>query len=559
MTGLIFASPVAGILALLGIPAVLAIHFLQTPSRPVAVSTLFLLDRLDPKSTGGRRFERLRQSLPLWLQLLSVLLLAWLIAEPRWIRKDSTQTVLVLLDSSVSMRAFEAPLHEILPARLRTLARSAAHTEWLLLETDPAAERLYAGGRLEDMDAALRRWRPRLGMHDIQPALQAGLSLLRGRGVILFVTDHEVPVPPGVELLAIGHAIENVGFCGVRVTADGWEALMSNFGTQTQKRAWHMEDSEGKSVGPERALELPPGGSETIRGKFPDGVGKMRVVLNRDEFPLDDVLPLVRPESKRVRVQVEGGAELGDWLEPFLRSETALDRVSEAPNLRLAGQDFSAPIPAKPTFPAILFCKEAAPPSGLCKGTIVAERDPLIKGLNWDGLIVAGTASLPLLREDNVLLWMDQRPLIFRRGTQLVMAFDVAHSNAPRLPAFVLLLHRYAESVRFQLAAPETANFETNQTLDLVRRDKVEALRAPAEPGFFEAGDEKAKLIAAAHFADPRESDFRHACSADPVETLAQSRRERYSEADARIPVWVLFLGVVMAWNWVKTDGRRET
>ena len=559
MMNLFLANPVAGAWALLGIPAVLAIHFLQTPSRPLPVSTLFLLDRLDPKSTGGRRLERLRQSIPLWLQLLAVLIVAWLLAEPRWLRKDSTQTVLVLLDSSVSMRAFQSPLQHTLQDRLRTLAGSASHTEWLLLETDPAAERLYAGGRLEDLNAALGRWRPRLGTHDFLPALQAGLSLLKGRGLLIFVSDRNVSVPPGVELLAVGHPIENAGFCGIRLTEDGWEAMVTNYGSQPQRRTWHIENEEGKPLGEQSSIVLQPGGSETIRGGFPGGTGKLRVVLNGDDFPLDDVLPLVRPAPKRVRVQVEDAAGMGEWVDSFFRSTSAMDRVNKLPDLRLAISDFQLPVSATPQGPAILFLKEATPQSALVKGMIVAERDPLTDGLTWDGLIVSGTSSIARQPGDAVLLWMGERPLILRRGPQLWVAFDINQSNAPRLPAFVLLLHRFVESVRSVLVAPESANFETNQPVEIAQHGKNATLRAPSEPGFFEAGEEKARLKGAAHFADPREADFHDASSVDHIEAVARAQKERHAEQDAATPAWVLLLGLIMAYNWVKTDGRRAS
>jgi len=555
---LILASPAAGAWALLGIPVVLAIHFLQTPSRPVPVSTLFLLERLAPKSAGGSRLDRLRQSLPLWLQLLAVLILAWLLAEPRWLRRDATQTVLVVLDSSVSMRAFEKPLREALPARLRTLAGAAAHTEWILMETDPAAERLYAGGRLEDLTAALLRWRPRLGLHDFQPALHAGLSLLRGRGLLLFVTDHNLTVPPSVELLAVGHPIENAGFCGVRVTGTGWEALVTNFGLKPQRRTWHLEDADGRRRGADNTIELAPGGSETLRGGFPAGAGKLRVVLNGDEFPLDDTLPLVRPEPKRLRVRVEGAERLGGWLDAFFRSETALDRVTERPELRIAARDFSAPpAPDSPT-PAIVFFHEAVPQTAARKGFIVAERDPLMAGLNWDGLVVSGSSTIARSPGDAVLLWMDDRPLILRRGARLLVVFDSTESNAARMPAFVLLLHRFVESVRAETAGPEAANFETNQTLEIAGAGGKTPMRAPPEPAFFEAGAPNARLTGAAHYADPRESDFRDACTVDHIESVAKARRELLSQQDALTPLWVLLLGAVMAVNWVKTDERKQ-
>ena len=44
-----------GLLALLGIPAVLAIHFLQRKAVELPVSTLFLLERTQREAASGRR------------------------------------------------------------------------------------------------------------------------------------------------------------------------------------------------------------------------------------------------------------------------------------------------------------------------------------------------------------------------------------------------------------------------------------------------------------------------------------------------------------------------
>ncbi|HRJ10726.1 MAG TPA: BatA domain-containing protein, partial [Prosthecobacter sp.] len=101
---LTFANPL-GLWALLGLPVVVAIHFLQRRQRRVTCTTLFLLEQMRRESRTGNRFEKLRVSIPFWLQLLMVLLLAWLLAQPRWLGRDAVQRVAVVLDASASMAA----------------------------------------------------------------------------------------------------------------------------------------------------------------------------------------------------------------------------------------------------------------------------------------------------------------------------------------------------------------------------------------------------------------------------------------------------------------------
>src|SRR5215218_6938180 len=95
----IFANP-AGLWLLLGVPAILAIHYLQQRAKVARTSTWFLIEKLAPDSARGRTWDRLRSSRALWLQLLAALLATWVLAEPRWVRAESSQTVVVILDAS---------------------------------------------------------------------------------------------------------------------------------------------------------------------------------------------------------------------------------------------------------------------------------------------------------------------------------------------------------------------------------------------------------------------------------------------------------------------------
>ena len=123
-----------GFLALIGIPAVLAIHFFQRRSKKVPVSTLFLLQQTQRESASGRRVERLLHSVPLWLQLLMVLLLTWLLIEPRYRNEESTQRIAVVLDSSASMAVFKEKALAKLEAELAGLRGNASGAEYFLLD-----------------------------------------------------------------------------------------------------------------------------------------------------------------------------------------------------------------------------------------------------------------------------------------------------------------------------------------------------------------------------------------------------------------------------------------
>ena len=131
---LTFHNP-AGFWALLAIPVILAIHFLQRKARELPISTMFLLGALEQESRGGPRWEKLRGSVPLWMQLLMVLLFTWLWVQPHWLERSAVQRVVVVLDGSVSMQAIQKKLLEKLPAELGRLGSLVQTTEYHLLDS----------------------------------------------------------------------------------------------------------------------------------------------------------------------------------------------------------------------------------------------------------------------------------------------------------------------------------------------------------------------------------------------------------------------------------------
>jgi Aerotolerance regulator N-terminal len=552
----------AGLWALAAIPAILAIHFLQRESRRETISTLFLIEQLAPESAAGRRFERLRQSVPLWLQMLAALLIAWLLAQPRWLRRDSAQHVVIVLDSSVSMSAFHDEMLRALATATQRLASAAARTDWHLLESDMERPTLYAGADQARLLQAAAAARSHLGAHDFAPALAAAQALLRGRGILLFVTDRRYELPAGVHLLAVGHPIENCGFTGVVCEGRKWKALVRNYGEERQRRSWWLEAGGQRS--PEHELNLAPGETVVVAGEFPAGADAMEAVLSGDAFPMDDRLPMVLPRQKPLSFAISTAAPFEEFFRRLIASFADSATVTAHPDIQLIA--WSATAPRWPDGAAIVFAADPATTGKLLAGETVAERDALTADLNWAGLLCRDTLQVPSGRGDRTLVWHGARPLIFLRekgaATQLVVNFDLRSSNADRLPAFVLLLHRFAERIRASKFAAESRNVETNQLLTVASRPGLPApvipgetegvLRAPAFPRFFAVRQGDAVLLTgAAQFSDAREADFRKAASFDGLGSAIGELVERNSRSDILSPVWVLALGAAMIGSWV--------
>ena len=104
--------------------------------------------------------------------------------------------------------------------------------------------------------------------------------------------------------------------------------------------------------------------------------------------------------------------------------------------------------PSLPEGNAIVFMEHPLKQNRIVTGRLISDNHPIINHLNWEPLIVRRSLQIPRLEGDTVLLWQDERPLIMLRedSTQkkLLFNFDLKGSNALKLPAFILLIHRFA-------------------------------------------------------------------------------------------------------------------
>jgi hypothetical protein len=591
----LFANP-AGLWALLGVPAILAIHFLQQRSRAVVTSTWFLVEQLAPDSTRGRTLERLRTSRQLWLQLLAVLLAAWLLAEPRWILAESAQTVVVVLDASAAMEAFRAPALAAAEKEINETAGLAARTTWVVMTTDSRQAPLYRGGERTAALAALARWQPERGQHDLAPALRLAHGLIGASGRTLLITDSRAKVPAGQRAAGVGRVLANVGFAGVSVTRDEaapghlWRALVQNHATTPQRRSWHVEVSGGGTAlsSPQQSVELAAGALSEISGRFPEGVEAITVVLDADEFPTDDRLALVRPVPKPLLVSAEGTDAAAEFLRKIAGSVEGV-RLADAPTALRLAQVGAAGLALERRGGIFWPMADGRKDRALATEPVTPDRDALVAGLNWQGWIGAGPYGYAQQPGDTALLWQGRTPLLLLRNSaagrrQLLLAFDWGTANAAKLASTVLLVRRFVEAERDAQRAPYAANFDAGSAVALVgvgaeepltlefrpvtgepaatrplAAEERRVLRAPARAGFFalQAGAETL-VRGAAQFADARQGDF---SAAETFSTELPGERaaaiERNTRADPWAPLWLLGLGAALLGSWWERGGRK--
>jgi len=583
---------VAGLWALLALPVLVAIHFFQQRSRRVTLSTRFLIEALSPESQGGRTWERFRASRAFWMQALAVLLLTWVLAEPRWPRADSVQTVVLVLDDALAMQAVEREARE---AALRLVAEEAgraAQTEWVVMGSNPRAPLRYRGFDRSAAEASVAAWRPGLGTHDYAAALRGGRALAnaKGDGVCWFITDREDKVPVDQPAVGVGRVLANVGFAGSSLlrTEDGggwsWRAVVRNSSGSPQRRTWWIESTTGRSE--PRSLELPADAVLELGGAWPAGADRAVLRLEEDGFAADDLLPLVRPESKRLRART-GGGETGAF---FKRLFEGIDGVVTIPgedaDLRVTRASGANPNARGAAI--VLPVARAEAGGALVRAPIVAERNALVAGLNWQGLLGPGPAAMEMGADDEALLWQADKPLMWLGAGEegrrpLVFNVDWENSNVARLPATVLLLRRHVEAIRDAQPGLLVSNFDAGAVLPLanadliaepeagwtleregqarrpVSREELAVLRAPWEAGFFALRRGETVLIrGAAQFADARQGDFRGASTfrRDPPEAESRRARARATQGDPWAAGWLaLAAGALLASWWPARTG----
>ncbi len=577
---LIFSNP-WGFLALLGIPLLVLIYYLRRRAKVVTVSTLFLLKRTQRESRAGRRFESFSNSLPFWLQVLAVLLLTWILVGPKYGNHRVTQQIAIVVDSSASMQPLREGMEEKLRSALGKMKGSADHASYIVMDHDPRAPRIYQGDEVEALIARMAEWNPRDGALDPTASLRIARSLVGPGGVVVYLTDHDgEALPLSCHRLALGEARANCGFTGVTVERKGegfvWTAMMRNYGDAPQTREWALETLDGRRTEPKK-VTLPPRKLMSITGEFPAEFQKCVLRLSGDAMPLDDVLPMVVKEPQEARLRVLGNEEVKSLGERMVRGfahvvGAAGDESELVMRSVASGEEVGA---EKPT---IVFYDEVE--GERPSGKWLSEENELTKGLNFQALTVRALEEVKARKDDRVLLWLDQKPVILLRrdpvslAEQLTFTFSLAGSNAGKLPAVAVLLHRFSEVVARETLTAHTSEFETGQLLaeefaeEVAREDfqlTVTSLggemsevalsegfrvtqRVPKEPSFVSL---KVKgepyLEGAVMFADTREANLSQAATTELPEIESELIERRVSDDRWWRVIVVLLLGLILA------------
>jgi hypothetical protein len=415
----VFTFPLAFI-ALLAVPALVAIYWLRNRAKERRVSSLlFWLDERQ-KWEGGRRIHRLQTPLLFFLELLTILLLVMAAAGPMMRAGEGGRPLVVALDDSFSMlagnddsaknRAMRAIESELRSNRYEPVSFVlAGESPQLLGEATDNAEQAIK---------LLQNWKCGSPEAKLEEAVAFAFELGGSRARVLAVTDHS----PQTELndsrlqwWSFGSSRQNFAFVNAaRSQLDDEDRVLleiANLSSQPGTTSLSIETVNPQSaIRNPQSIRLNPGETRRILLTLKPGAPALRARLSDDALRADNEVVLLPEASKSVRVDLRvRDAMLRSLAEKAVRSSPNSLLSADKPELVITDESESNVEDAEAWTLRIIAEKDAA--SFL--GPFVVDRaHPLAEGLSLGGVVWGSGRSsqlpgTPVITAGNIPLLAD--------------------------------------------------------------------------------------------------------------------------------------------------------
>jgi hypothetical protein len=601
---MIFTTPL-GLLSLLAIPAIVAIHLFRRrfPPRPVAGLFLWQVVRQTPE--GGGRISRLPITASLILECLAALALALILAGARIRPASVSEHLVVLLDDSASMSAVNArgesardrAVRRVL-AEIERLGSSARVTLVLSGERPsvllgPAALAVEARATLEKSG----KWKPEAPHHSFDLGLRLARELAGKTGRLMAFSD----APPangkeveGVFWISVGEPLANVGITAAQRTISLQEGkgavslTLANFSDSQTRRRLTLKTSDKELL--VRDIDLAPGTS-SVTLPLPPGIPAIKVSLSDDALQRDNEVTLIEPRPQEVGVE--------NHL-PEGRGRQALSKaLSSLSGVTLAEHGHLAFIPAseldRPAAPGVWRVGFGHAPAALAArgeardfiGPFVPEkRDPLMEGITLAGVVWTGAS--PLAPGVHPLVSAGDQPLIVLLGQRpdsgILFNLDLDRTNLVRAPDWPILISNLVEVRRQSLPGPDRWNYRIGEWVRVrLGRDPKGPLRfrsggieralpagrsvefaAPSPGGLLQVMEGDAVLFElGVNFLDEEETNLRAKSTSEIGKLSNASQGLRSENGPASDPLfWVLVviggISIILNWYWLTSRRNRD-
>jgi Ca-activated chloride channel homolog len=590
-----FATPL-GLLALLAIPAIVAIHLFRRRFPVRLVAGLFLWQTPHATPVEGRRLDRLPITLSLVLECLAALALALILAGARLSSAGGERHLVVLLDDSASMAAVNAAGES---ARDRAVRRVTAEIERLgsrgrvTLVLSGERPAVIAGPAAFAVEArsALPPWTPQAPHHALTLGLRLAGELAGRDGDLLVISDlapearGEAPVARGL-WVAVGEPLGNVGILAAERTlhpADGRGRVtltLGNHGGPAVRR--QVTVLAGGAPVTTRSVDVPQGIS-SLTLDLPPGLPPVDVALSEDALARDNAVVLAEPRPRIVAVDNQLPA--GRGRDALVRALDAVSGVTRAEPGHLAFVE--ADRLDGPETPGVWRVGFGRPPEAwLSPGEaedfggpyVIEKRHPMLLGVTLGG--IAWTGARPLAQGVvHPLVSAGNRPLAGLHhpaaGSDVSLLFniDLDRTNLIRSPDWPILVSNLVDMRRAALPGPQRWNYRVGEWV------RVRLGRDPAGPLRYRAGGVERTLPAArqieflapspggllqllegddvlyelgVNFLDEAETDLRRQTTTE-IGELSETSGPRAAGGPASDPLFWLLLaigGTAIVANW---------
>ena len=507
---MIFASPL-GLLALLAIPAIVAIHLFRRrfPVRPVAGLFLWQIGRQTPE--GGGKISRLPVTASLILECLAALALALILAGARLSSAGVSPHLVVLLDDSASMAAVNSRGESARSRAVRRVLDEVArlgNRGLVTIVQSGVRPSVLAGPAAPAIEArrALDGWKPEAPHHPLALGLRVARELAGRTSRLLVITDLTPSAPPteGELWASVGEPLANVGIMAADRTLDASEGrgtialTLGNYSDAAARRV--VTVSAGDNVIVTRSLELPPGLS-SLTLPLPPGLPAVRVALENDALARDNDVILAEPRPRVVGVATPLAEGRGrQALLKALASVAGVTQQQDSPHLVFGDASDLDRQTAPGTWRAGF---GRAPASWIAKGEpqdfigpfVLEKRHPLLLGVSFGGVVWPG--AVPLAGDVRPVATAGDHVLIGMRASgnaatrpAILFNLDLDRTNLIRSPDWPILISNLVEMRRQALPGPERWNYRVGEQV------RVRLGRDPKGPIRIRCGPVERPLLA---------------------------------------------------------------
>lgn len=465
----------AGAWAFLALLPVIAFYMLKRRARQQPVPSLFLWRLTGEKTDANRPFQKLKNQLLLWLQLLLAALLAVALMRPAAMGGGVGETALVI-DLSASMQTVENGGTRLDAAKdaARAWVEQMGEADGVTLITAGAAIG-QAAVRSTDHAAVVRLidgLKAENGGGDVEGAVALAMAMGReipGLSIRVF-SDRYVSPSEGIAVQAIGHAMPNRCIRSLRLsqTENGMTAFAQvwNWGEAVEAVLECYADGALCDL---RTVSLVKDGGVSVQFSLPEGTRTAQTRFSQpDALPGDDGRWAVAPTQTQYRALLVGDGNVFLEKALALRDDLLLTRATLSDSAEAQGYDlyvYDGGLPETlPETGAVLAIHPDAPLLGLTpgeaqapSGTLRAGASEIAQELCRHMLLsdVAVKTCRPLSGGVSVLTMGGTTVLAVDGGQRRAAAlgFDLHDSNLPLKADFPMMVQNLLDYLLPEVAA----------------------------------------------------------------------------------------------------------